>query len=139
MNYVQLIIQGIIFVSYLIAIIYQFNTIKHLKTKLDVLEKFQSIFDLKKIDDYVKVIQNKADAEIEITKRSQLNKELKEAVEREARAQGETILNRYCELINVVADMCLEGSSQETPYFYDILPLNREFLIKVVEEKRKNV
>ncbi|HEY2582675.1 MAG TPA: hypothetical protein VGI43_12755 [Mucilaginibacter sp.] len=132
-------IQSILLISYVIVFVYQLTTIKALKEKFTALEKFQTIFDLEKVEKYVKVIEQKAATEIEVNRRAQLSKHLKDEVEKAARNQGEELLNRYGEIVSVVANIMLEQTDLNNALLFDVLPLNKEFLERVIDEKRKNL
>lgn len=103
-----------------------------------VLEQFQKIFDLKKIEEYVAVIEKSAQAEIEANKRAKLNQALQSGVASELRKIGDEVKNRHGELLNVITNVLARQTDDDNEYLLDLMPLNHDLLLRGIAEIRKS-
>lgn len=139
----QLIVQVIMLIAYIIIFVYQFNTIKSLKEKFSVLEKFQTIFDLKKIEDYVGIIEKNFEFEKDLYQKRQVSTATREAIYKVARQVPDELKDRITELSHVLCEIILHQPDDDfeniKETFLDLVPLNRAFLERLLDEKRKNL
>lgn len=95
---VNYIIQGIILISYVIVFRLQFIEIKHLKNKLNTLEKFQNIFDIDKIKGYVEILEAENKRRIDEAKTERLEDYFKASVDKALKKVPEDKLKEWAEM-----------------------------------------
>ncbi|SDM28784.1 hypothetical protein SAMN05421813_10913 [Daejeonella rubra] len=121
-----------IVIIYIAVFVWQFSLINTLKSKLETLERFQNIFDIKKIEEYVALMDSKLEAEKEVIKLSKIDNEIKARVDYHMATIPQELKDKYHELFAYLMLKVEECPQESRPLFLELFPLNSDDLVKAV-------
>lgn len=128
--YVDYIIQGVILLSYILVFRYQLVEINHLKSKLDTLEKFQSIFDVNKFTEYAKWLEMDFERKLTEVKIQRIDDAVMAQMIDEIKKLPDDFLKRYLELFSFMLGFLNQSDKETKELFLSKLKNNEEVLRK---------
>jgi uncharacterized Zn finger protein len=105
---------------------------KTLTDKLNVLEKFQSIFDLKKVEEYVKIIEDKHKKDIYDAITSKTSDSIKAVVSTAYKEVPKEIMGSYIELLEMSHKTVMRLTPESREILFLNMPFNEERLRKLI-------
>jgi hypothetical protein len=139
MEYINLFVSGAFLISYIIIFCFQKNIIagqeklnQTLTDKLAVLEKFQSIFNLKKIEEYVKIIEGKHSKDLYDAKTSKTSDSIKAVVSTAYKEVPQEIMGSYIELLEMSHKTVMKLTPESREVLFLNMPYNEERLRKLI-------
>lgn len=134
LNYI---IQGVLLLSYLIVFIFQYNQVKHLKEKLNTLEKFQSIFDVDKFEGYIKLLENEFDRKLEHAHTARIDNAIKASIDVATQNLPKNAESQLLELLQFTATILSPFEQEKREIFIGKLPFNEVALRKFFLDQNK--
>lgn len=116
----------VMLIIYIAVFIWQLNLINTLKSKLQVLEKFQAIFDVKKLEDYVSVINKKHSQDLEFAVHNKVSKEVRDIIETKMGDIPEEFKSQWREAVYFTAATIEEWTEEQQKMFFRSYPLNED-------------
>ena len=129
----QIILQLILVAAYIGVFIYQFNAIKIINTKFDVLDRFQNIIDVEKFEKYADFLQKNADLDKELFKKQIVTEESKAYFSKHAQLIPNIMRDRHVEAINFICEFLQSAEDSESvETILSLLPENRSILERML-------
>lgn len=136
-SYQNIIYQAIFFISYIAVFLWQYNLIKSLKSKLEVLEKFQKIFDIKALEDYVAIIKKNHEQEIYKIRTEKTQNVMSFLADNALNNLSEDLKNQYYELMAFFSTHISKLDQSTIDGILSVLPENEETIRLLLIEMNK--
>lgn len=117
---------------YVAVFVWQLNLINTLKSKLETLERFQSIFDIKKVEEYVSLMNSKLEVEREVIKYSKIDAEIQKKVNYQMATIPQEQKDKYYELLAYVMYKVEETPEKERQIVLSHFPKNAEDIVRAI-------